>query len=159
MYANPRTKTEQPIACAALLFCGTDFGIFERSPAMTSRRVKGANRGPRQNCGRIEERKRAARPSDCGARGIGLAEGCQKDTRRRSATGRVQKKEARRHHSGRQKAPVIGDEETLGRAPQKIVLTGNEENSREGSPALTGNVLYVVLSPSSHTPCLSPPSA
>jgi hypothetical protein len=47
----------------------------------------------------------------------------------------------------------------LGRAPQKIVLTGNEENSREGSPALTGNVLYVVLSPSSHTPCLSPPSA
>jgi hypothetical protein len=104
---------------------------------MISRRAKGAHLGPRQNCRRVEGRKRAARPSDCSARGIGLAEGCQKDEGRRSATGRVQKKEARRHHSGRQKAPVIGDEETLGRAPQKIALTGDEPNSGEESPAPT----------------------
>jgi len=30
--------------------------------------------------------------------------------------------EARRHHACWQEAPVFGDEETLGRAPQKIVL-------------------------------------
>jgi hypothetical protein len=100
-----------------------------------SRRAKGAHLGPRQNCRRVEGRKRAARSSDCSARGIGLAEGCQKDESRRSATGRAQKKKARRHHSGGQKAAVIGDEETLGRAPQKIVLTGDEANSGERSPA------------------------
>ncbi len=89
---------------------------------MTSRRVKGANLGPRQNCGRVEEGKRAARSSDCSARGIGLAEAYQEDERRRSATGCAQKKEARRGHSRGQEAAVTGDEETLGRAPQKVVL-------------------------------------
>ena len=116
------TKAEQPIACAVPLFYGTDLGIFERLPAMPSRRVKGANLEPRKHCGRVEEGKRAARSSDCSAQGIGLAGGCQEDERRRSATGRVQKKEARRHHPGGQKAAVTGDEETLGRAQKEELV-------------------------------------
>lgn len=107
---------------AVPLFCGTDLGIFERPLATLSRRIIGANLGPRQHCARTDEGKRAPRPGDRSARAVGFSEGWQEDERRRSATGRVQKKEARRHHSRGQKAAVAGDEETVGRAQKEGFL-------------------------------------
>ncbi len=95
-----------------------------------SKRAKGANLGPGKISGGLEGGERQARSSYCGALGIGLVRGRQEDASRQAKGDHVEKAQARRPDSRRQKAVVNRDEEALGRT-QEDGFVANCSNRRE----------------------------
>jgi hypothetical protein len=124
--------------------CGIVLKLWFRHPrtfpGYVSSRVKGANLGHRQNCRTVEAGKSATRPSYRSARWIGLTKGrCPEGAGNRSAAGRTARNEARRHDARGPKAPLSGDEKTLGGAQKEgslraaslpRVLSKRSRNSR-----------------------------